>query len=211
MTADQTPVPSRRFPGRTARWLALLMVGVVGLALLDTSSTTVALDHPSQASQAGVQPAFTRDHGPLLRGMKVTLEEALKIVSFPIRRPTHALANDALIRAVFVEVVPDDLPGAVGEQVVIDYESGIVLYLDVAVGELADDPRGSLEAELRELPPQARLTQVHGRPALAIPSATDSGESAASVILVVDGVRVVLQARYAPLDWQMLAEAADTI
>ncbi|MBA3551504.1 MAG: hypothetical protein H0W27_01350 [Actinobacteria bacterium] len=141
----------------------------------------------------------------------MTLDEAEQMVSFPILRPQHALANDAMIKAVFVEVVPEDIPDAVAEQVVIDYQSGVVLYLDLAGARLADDPRGELEAELEELPPQARLTEVQGVPALAIPSVTDAGKDAAAVIFVVDGLRVVVQARYAPLDWDVLADVAATL
>lgn len=210
MTVEDPLAMPRRFRGRVAIWVAVLLAGVAGFVLPSTLSRS-AYEAPPQKPQAGFEPVFSRDHGPLLQGKAVTLDEAERMVSFPILRPQHALANDALIKAVFVEVVPDDAPDTVGEQVVVDYQSGVVLYLDLAEARLADDPLGELEAELEELPSQARLTEVLGVPALAIPSVTDAGKDAAGMILVVDRLRVVVQARYAPLDWDVLVDVAATL
>jgi hypothetical protein len=55
-------------------------------------------------------------------------------VSLPLFRPDHCLATDELIRSVFVEVFGRH------EQVAIDYESGIFVFLDRATGTLAEDP-----------------------------------------------------------------------
>jgi hypothetical protein len=196
---------------------AVLFAGVVVLLAIlwpfgDSASREAAPGRisrsclPVEASPREDFSRYSRDHGPFTRGRQVSLPEAEEIVSLPLLRPDHCLASDELIRSVFVEVVGGN------EQVAIDYESGIFVFLDRATGTLGEDPMRWVEAELAESPPQAQLTEIQGVPALAAPAnIDDAGNNPSVVIFALQGVRITVMGRYAAFDWQVLAEVAQSI
>jgi hypothetical protein len=152
-----------------------------------------------------------REAGPF-GGQRVTLEAAQEDVSFEIVRPSHPLANDSNVRAVFLQVVPDDSLSSDAEQVAIDYQSGIVVLLEPASQVGFEEDPGSQYQEMAEGYPagQAEVSTVHSAPALLI-SRNVSNDSPAVVDLTIDGVRVIFYGSYAPVELATLIEVAETI
>jgi hypothetical protein len=196
-------------------------VGITGL-LLAAQILLFGPEHDQrQAASVSSRPTvpsverqgltLPREVGPF-GGQRVTLEAAQAAVSFQLVRPTHPLANDSSVRAVFLRVVPDDSLPSNAEQVAIDYDSGILVLLEPAsqVG-FEDDPATQYQEMAEGYPPgKAEVSRVHGVPALLIPRDV-SNAGPAIVDLTLEGVRVILYGAYAPLELSNLIEVAETV
>lgn len=219
----------RRWEAGAVGLVALLALAALIRAGGGTGSqpTTSVQDRPSTTVQARPSTAptggpgtltqgirFTRDHGPFGHGQKVALAEAEAMVSYPLLRPEHPVANDDSIRAVFVEVVADDGSGEVGERVAIDYESGLVVYIEPIDQLYGFEDPGHQYAEMADgLGPNASVEIIGSVPALVVApqEGGDEAGSVASVDLTLDGVRVMLLTKYAPLDKASLIQIAESL
>ncbi len=201
---------------RTSVLVVLAAAAGLVVARLVSSNEDVTLRAARETNPSGhtrnggpiAEPFLPRDHGPFATAQKVTLEEAEEAVSFPLVRPQHALANDLLIRAVYVEIVSSG-EGGVVEQGAIDYETGILLILSPATLDGFDsDPQADYEA-MADAVPGAQVQTVNGVPAFVFESA--DGTSPAAIDLTLDGVRAILTGEYAPVDLEDLVGVAESL
>lgn len=131
------------------------------------------------------------------------------MISFTLLTPAHSLANDATVKAVFVNRALNE-DGSPFDKVAIDYQSGILLYLEQVSGDLALDPAKELAEDAAAFPSDAMVKEVHGVPALVVEPQSEDG-SMAVVILVLNDLRVVVYAKFAPIPSSDLVEVAQTI
>lgn len=208
----------------------VLAAGVVGLVALATaffvSSTggeaeggrngSRAMPFSSPTELQGISQGIShpRELGPFGNGRVSSLEEAQALVSFDLPRPSHPLANDAIVKYVFVQIVPADSSPTPVVQVAIDYTSGILVLLEPAsqVG-FADDPGAQYQEMAEGWPAGVQVSQVRGVPALVIPRnvAENGVGNPAAVDLTLDGVRVGIYAKYAPLEVETVLAIAETV
>lgn len=190
--------PHRR-GGRVA--IAALLVGMAAGGLLSTRHS------PTPSAALGTVD-FSRDHGILPLGVKVSLAQAENEASFHIYRPDVSAASDSSIRAVYIQTLKDESDSTIDE-VAIDYESGVLLTLTAADASLAKDPGAFYAARAAEGPGRS-IESLDGTTALLI-NANVEGPDPPSVSLVLGGIEVTLYGEYGDVDVSTLVAAAQSV
>lgn len=166
---------------------------------------------PTAPRAGGVLREPGRDEGPFLFGREVSFDQAAREAKYHLYRPNHPIANDDNIRKVFIEATSDD-SGRPWAHVAIDYESGIlILILPAWVDgfETPDKAQKQYEQIVSQYPGSyARIEEVHGVSALVVER---NPRANSYVEVVLDGVRVRLTAKYAPLGAATLIEVASSL
>jgi hypothetical protein len=178
---------------------------------------TATESSPSPTAQFDL--GSSRDRGPFGTGQKfATVAEAEAVAAYHFVRPAHALANDALVRAVFFERVPGeqgstDCSGSDVLHGAIDYTSGVLITIEHVAGTGCPfdlDPAGSYASMAASSEGLWQTTTIDGVSALVSPG-YQKNSSPAFVDLTIQGVRVTIYAMYAPIDLATLTEVAETL
>ena len=188
----------------------ILVAGIVALSAGKATLPAGPAGVGSGESLRGLE--ISRDAGPFLNGERVTISQTEERGGFEFLRPQDSIANDANIRGVFYEeAAADTVPGGILRQAAIDYESGVVMIVrpsDVDSGFSDPATQYAKMAANYPTPGYARVTVVHGVPALVV---QENERGGAYVDLVLDGLRIQLYAKYAPVTSSQLVKAAESI
>lgn len=154
-----------------------------------------------------------REEGPLPLGKKVSLPEAERQFGGRIPRPAHPLANDGTINGIFVATATDDT-GKSWLRIAIDYESGLLLYIDPARKTYMKDARGEYEDTVAQIRSGAFGPGVSGSvrfissaPALV----TENAEGQGGVDMVLNGLRFQVYAEYSAIGATEVVSVAESI
>lgn len=150
---------------------------------------------------------LSREQGPFIHGVKVSLDQAQAQAPFPIFRPKGDLADDALIRAVYIEQQGGDVPMT---QVAVDYESGILLTLSPASVPLERDAASFWARKVAENRGMTVET-VLGNPALVVQRDIERTGNPASIAFVISGIQVTIYGAYAPVSADALKQIAESV
>jgi hypothetical protein len=197
--------------------------GLTALALLagfaiPFSFGTTGCDAPRAGGppRGGIQ--FDRDHGPFLKSQRLTLAGAEAAFGSHLLRPSHSLANDDRVRAVFFERIPGDPNEDVLAlrtdllHVAIDYDSGVLITIELVKGTgslFETDPAQQYAYMLADAPVGSSVQDVHGVSALLLPA--DAAGEVDSVDLTLGGERISVSGEYADIELNTLIDIANTL